>query len=123
MRLQLVVNYHQLKSHTKTKIENNFYYLLDPKYFVCNNRTITRTTCRKKGEHMFINIEIERVRRHMTKAEMSRRLGIDTFVLNDWIRKKRAIPASKLRALSLLFDGCSVDYLLKNPPGREGEGR
>lgn len=62
---------------------------------------------------MFINIEIERVRRHMTKAEMARKLDIDTTVLNDWIRRKRAIPADRLRALSQLFDGCSVDYLLK----------
>jgi DNA-binding transcriptional regulator YiaG len=62
---------------------------------------------------MFVNIEIERIRRHMSKAEMARKLDISTDVLNDWICKRRAIPATKLRALSLLFGRCSVDYLLK----------
>jgi DNA-binding transcriptional regulator YdaS (Cro superfamily) len=63
---------------------------------------------------MFINIEIERIRRHMSKAEMARKLAISPVILNDWICKRRAIPADKLRALSSLFDGCSVDYLLKS---------
>lgn len=62
---------------------------------------------------MFANIEIERVRRRLSKAEMARILAIDTGVLNDWIYRRRAIPAAKLRALSSLFNGCSVDYLLK----------
>ena len=62
---------------------------------------------------MFINIEIERVRRRISKAAMARHLAIDTNVLDDWIHRRRAIPAGKLRALSQLFDGCSVDYLLK----------
>ena len=62
---------------------------------------------------MFINIEVERVRRRMSKARMAHHLAIDTIILDDWIHKRRAIPASKLRALSQLFDGCSVDYLLK----------
>ncbi|MCL2225628.1 MAG: hypothetical protein FWB96_11740 [Defluviitaleaceae bacterium] len=62
---------------------------------------------------MFINIEVERVRRRMSKAAMARHLAIDTTILDDWIHRKRAIPADKLRALSQLFHGCSVDYLLK----------
>ena len=62
---------------------------------------------------MFINIEIERVRRNMSKADMSLKLNTDISTLNNWIHRRQAIPANKLRALSLLFDGCSVDYLLK----------
>jgi len=62
---------------------------------------------------MFLNIEVERVRRRMSKAKMAHHLAIDTPLLDDWIHKRRAIPACKLRALSQLFDGCSVDYLLK----------
>jgi len=62
---------------------------------------------------MFLNIEAERIRRYMSKSELARKLDVETTVLNDWISQKRAIPASKLLALSVLFDGCSVDYLLK----------
>ena len=61
---------------------------------------------------MFLNIEIERLRRHMPKAEMAYRLSVSTDILNDWIHRRRAIPADKLRALSRLFDGLSLDYLL-----------
>lgn len=61
---------------------------------------------------MFINIELERVRRRMTKAEMACRLQISSGMLDDWIHRRKAIPASKLRALSQLFTGVSLDYLL-----------
>ncbi|MCL2217680.1 MAG: helix-turn-helix transcriptional regulator [Defluviitaleaceae bacterium] len=63
---------------------------------------------------MFINIEVERLRRYMSKAEMAGRLAVPVDILNDWIFGRRAIPASKLRALSQLFDGCSIDYLLRS---------
>jgi plasmid maintenance system antidote protein VapI len=62
---------------------------------------------------MFLNIEVERVRRYMSKTEMAKALSIPTDELNDWIYQRRAIPADGLRALSRLFDGCSIDYLLK----------
>ena len=62
---------------------------------------------------MFINIEIERVRRHMSRADMAKALSINVDTLGDWIAKRRAIPAEGLRALSRLFHGCSLDYLLK----------
>jgi len=62
---------------------------------------------------MFINIEVERIRRYMTKAEMAGHLAISVDILNDWIFRRQAIPANKLRALSQLFSGCSVDYLLQ----------
>jgi len=62
---------------------------------------------------MFINIEIERQRRYMSKLAMASKLGVSNETLNDWIYRRKPIPADKLRALSQLFDGMSLDYLLK----------
>ena len=62
---------------------------------------------------MFINIEAERIRRYMTRADMAKALSISKDTLNDWIHKRCAIPAEGLRALSRVFEGCSLDYLLK----------
>ena len=62
---------------------------------------------------MFINIEIERQRRYMSKSTMATKLDISVDTLNDWVYKRNPIPADKLRALSQLFDGMSIDYLLK----------
>ena len=74
---------------------------------------------------MFMNIEVERLRRYMSKAEMAARLTVPVSLLNDWISGRQPIPAGKLRDLSRLFDGCSVDYLLleKKPPPRVGGNR
>ena len=68
----------------------------------------------REGEQMFINIEVERLRRYLSRADMANKLSISTDVLNDWIGKKCPIPAEGLRALSRLFEGCSLDYLLKD---------
>jgi len=62
---------------------------------------------------MYINIEIERVRRRMTKSVLAKRLAVSAGVLEDWVYGRSAIPAGKLYALLELFDGCSADYLLK----------
>ena len=62
---------------------------------------------------MFINIEVERLRRYMSRADMAKALAINIETLNDWINKRRAIPAEGLRALLRLFEGCTLDYLLK----------
>jgi len=67
----------------------------------------------RKGEQMFINIEVERLRRYMSRADMAKALAINIETLNDWINKRRAIPAEGLRALLRLFEGCTLDYLLK----------
>ena len=61
---------------------------------------------------MFINLEIERMRRHMSRAKMACQLSVPIETLNGWISGRLAIPAEKLRALSRLFYGCSIDYLL-----------
>jgi len=63
---------------------------------------------------MFMNIEVERLRRYMSRGELAGKLTVTVDVLNDWIFQRQAIPASKLLTLSQLFDGCSVDYLLRS---------
>lgn len=61
---------------------------------------------------MFINIEIERLRLHLSKKDMALQLNVSPRLLNDWICKRQPIPAFQLRALSQLFGGLSLDYLL-----------
>ena len=61
---------------------------------------------------MFINIEVERLRHAMSKNTLAAALDVSTDMLYNWICRREAIPAKKLRALSQLF-GCSADYLLK----------
>lgn len=61
---------------------------------------------------MFMNLEIERMRRHISKADLSSQVAVSVCTWNAWVNGRRPIPANKLRALSRLF-GCSVDYLLK----------
>jgi len=65
---------------------------------------------------MFINIEAERLRRYMSRAKLAKALAISPSTLDDWIRQRKPIPAQGLRALSRLFEGCSIDYLLKEKP-------
>jgi len=62
---------------------------------------------------MFINIDIERARRNMSRADVARALSVSEETLKDWIHRRRAIPAEGLRAMAHLFDGCTLDYLLK----------
>ncbi|MCL2373415.1 MAG: helix-turn-helix domain containing protein [Defluviitaleaceae bacterium] len=62
---------------------------------------------------MFKNIEIEKMRHHLSKTELASRLNVPPSVLDDWICKRQAIPAEKLRVMWHLFDGVSVDYLLR----------
>jgi len=62
---------------------------------------------------MFVNIEIERLRKKLTKAEMADELGIHQNTLSDWISQRTPIPADGMRALLKLFQHASLDYLLK----------
>ena len=62
---------------------------------------------------MFLNIEVERLRNQMSKADMANKLDVTPDTVNDWICRKRPIPADKLRTLSQIMGGISVDYLLK----------
>ena len=67
---------------------------------------------------MFINIEIERLRRQLTKAEMAEELCISTDTLRNWIIRREPIPADGMRALLKLFKGTSLDYLLSTNPNK-----
>jgi len=80
---------------------------------LCKNEPIRQAVSTEGGERVFINIEIERVRRHMTRPQMAKELSVSVETLCDWVNRRRAIPAEGLRALSRLFKGCSLDYLLK----------
>ena len=67
----------------------------------------------KRGENMYyMNIEVERIRKGITKTELANKLGITPKTYQNW-QKSGNIPSSKLISLSSIFD-CSVDFLLKN---------
>lgn len=59
---------------------------------------------------VYSNIDAERGRVGMSKAEISRHLGIDRKTYDNWMENGR-IPASALIELSKIFD-VSIDYLL-----------
>jgi len=63
---------------------------------------------------MYINIELERQRRFISKKKLADILDITPEIYNAWILRLRPIPAKKLIELSRLF-GLSVDYLLAVP--------
>jgi len=65
---------------------------------------------------MFINLEIERLRRQLTKAEMAEELCITPDTLRNWITRREPIPADGMRALLKLFEGTSLDHLLSTNP-------
>lgn len=60
---------------------------------------------------MFPNINAECARAGMTKTELAEKIGVSYGTLKNWMRGKGEIPASKLVAMSELFN-CSTDYLL-----------
>jgi len=60
---------------------------------------------------MFPNINAECARAGMTKADLAEKIGVSYGTLKNWMRGKGEIPASKLIAMSELFN-CSTDYLL-----------
>lgn len=62
------------------------------------------------------NIDVERVRKNMTRAELAAQLGVGRRTLYNWIESGN-IPEAQLTNMSLLF-GCSVDYLVGVEPAR-----
>lgn len=59
---------------------------------------------------LYSNIDAERGRINMSKAEISKKLGIDRKTYDNWMESGK-IPASALIQLSELFS-VSIDYLL-----------
>ena len=62
----------------------------------------------------FPNIEAERARSGMTKAEMAATIGVTTDTVKNWQNGRTEIPASKIVALADVF-GVTTDYLLGRP--------
>lgn len=60
---------------------------------------------------IYPNIEAERARAGMTKANMANAIGVTTDTVKNWQNNRTEIPASKIVALADLF-GVSTDYLL-----------
>lgn len=57
------------------------------------------------------NIEAERARCGLTKANLAEKLGITTKTYQNWQDSKTEIPCSKIIAMSYMFNVAS-DYLL-----------
>ena len=67
---------------------------------------------------MYSNIEAERARHLLTKADLSDQLVISQTTYTSYVRRDTAIPSNKLLEMSEMF-GCSVDYLLGLTESRE----
>lgn len=80
---------------------------------------IVESLVNRNGEVVMLmrrNIEAERAGMQMTKAELSKALGIAPKTYQCYVRGDRAIPSDKLLEMADLFD-CTTDYLL----GRSNE--
>ena len=61
------------------------------------------------------NIEVERMRALMTKAELAEALNVNEKTVYNWQNGITVIPVTKLVEMMRLF-GCSADYLLGLAP-------
>ncbi|MCI5754335.1 MAG: helix-turn-helix domain-containing protein [Clostridiales bacterium] len=69
---------------------------------------------------MYPNIEAERARAGLSRAQLAERLGVSYGTVKNWMQGATDIPCTKLIALSRMFR-CSTDYLLgveAAPPAR-----
>ena len=60
---------------------------------------------------MFPSIYAEMARCQMTNKTLAQHLGVSERTVNNWKNGRTEIPASKLLAMSRLFN-CTTDYLL-----------
>lgn len=60
---------------------------------------------------MFPNIDAERARNGMSRAELANRLDVSYSTMKSWMSGRTDIPSSKLVQMSEMFR-VSVDYLL-----------
>ena len=63
------------------------------------------------GEHMYQNIEAERVRTGMSKAEFAKKLGVSTKTYYNWIKGINPIPSTYLIKMAKMCNS-EIDYLL-----------
>lgn len=60
---------------------------------------------------MFPSISAEMARHKMTSKILAEKLGVSEKTVSNWRNGRTEVPASKLLAMSRLFN-CTVDYLL-----------
>lgn len=60
---------------------------------------------------MFPNIDAERARNGLSRADLARLLGVSYSTMKNWMRGATDIPASKIAEMFKLFH-CTTDYLL-----------
>lgn len=67
---------------------------------------------KKGGETMeFRNIEAERARLGLSKADLATAIGVSYSTMKNYLRGETDIPCSKVIELANLFN-CTTDYLL-----------
>lgn len=66
---------------------------------------------------LFKNIEAERARLGMTKADLAKHLGVSDKTLFNWMSGRNDIPVSKVLAMADIFH-CTTDYLLGLDTGK-----
>ena len=66
----------------------------------------------KGGYQMLVNIEAERVRKQLTKEDLSEKLNVSLKTYYNWINEERDVPSKKLKQMALIF-GTSMDYLMQ----------
>ena len=65
----------------------------------------------ERGERMFPSINAEMARNRFTNKTLADKLGVSEKTVTNWKNGRTEIPASKLLAMSRLFN-CTTDYLL-----------
>ena len=61
---------------------------------------------------MLMNLEVERVKRRLTRRQVSQELCISAQSYNAYVRERRPVPSTVLLRMAELYH-CSVDYLLQ----------
>lgn len=69
---------------------------------------------------MLVNIEAERVRKQLTKEDLSAKLNVSLKTYYNWINEERDVPSKKLKQMALIF-GTSMDYLMRGCAGVKPE--
>lgn len=60
---------------------------------------------------MFPSINAEQARNNITNKQLAEKLGVSDRTITNWKSGRTEIPASKLLAMSKMFN-CTTDYLL-----------
>ena len=67
---------------------------------------------------MLVNIEAERVRKQLTKEDLSEKFDVSLKTYYNWINEERDVPSKKLKQMAIIF-GTSMDYLMQGCVGVE----